>query len=185
MARTDDHTRFYTSSGQNTNSKFLSSVFSLIWRLCNISPAAWPFKDAFLSMYHPPSCIDHPGPCTYPSCSSRGWRTACAQRTCSRPISYHWSRYPKACAFITTYSSVRCINGTIAKILQNVEIRRSWHRRWDFRIYWQCIVSGVRDRGNFQKAAEVVMWCVHIRKIGAAGLDGFRVQNVSLFSSHL
>ena len=147
--RTDDHERFCTSSVQNTNSKFLSSAVSLMWRLRNILPAAWPFKDAFLSIYYPPSCIDHSAPGAYPSCSSRGWRTACAQRTCSDPISYHWSSYPEACAFITAYSSVRCIDGTIAKILQSVEIRRSWHRRWDFGIYWRRNVSGVRASGNF------------------------------------
>lgn len=137
-------------------------------------------------MYHPPSCIDHPAPGAYPSCSSRIWRTACAHRTCCRPISYHWGCDPKACAFITTYSSVRCIDGIIAECLQGIKIRRSWHRGGDFDIYWQRSVSGVRASGNFQKAAEFVMWWrFHIRKVGAAGLDGFQVSSVSYISGSL
>ena len=187
MARNDDDTSSYTSSVQNIISKFPSSAISLTWRLCNILPAAWAFQDDFLRMYHPSSCIDHPAQGAYPSCSSRMLRTTCAHRTCCPPISYHWRCYPKACAFITTYSSIRCIDGTIAEFLQGVEIGRSWHGRGDIIIDWQRSISGVRAGGNFQKAAEFVMWwCFHIRKVGAAGMDGFQVLNVSyIFGSLL
>ena len=40
VARTDDHTRLYTSGVRNTNSKFLSSAVSLMRWLCIIPPAA-------------------------------------------------------------------------------------------------------------------------------------------------